>query len=213
MPGTIDVQAASDPNLAGAHIFIDGQAKGTVPQSVEVPKGRHLLEIKKDEFNDYAQWVDVPEGQRETRAGPQDQRQGVAAGRRRRAWRHGQRLTARSCRRPPRSSSRHLDEGAHVVEVSKAPAVPWKQTVYVKSGQRSKVTAELQASVLQAEGGNVRVIVNVEDAAVWVDGVNKGKGRSTSPACRSGMHIVEARAEGYDPKEERVTVNAGRRPS
>ena len=209
MPGTIDVQAASDPNLVGAQIFIDGQARGTVPSAIDVPKGRHLLEIKKDKFNDYSQWVDVQEGQRITLAPSlktnakgsllvdADVRGATVS------------IDGRKLDDTAPVLIDDLDEGAHVVEVSKPPAVPWKQTVYVKAGQRGKILAELSAAVQQAEGGNIRVIVNVPDAEVWVDGESKGKQPVDVAGLRPGTHLVEARAEGYDPKEESVTVNAG----
>jgi hypothetical protein len=209
MPGTIDVQAASDPNLVGAQIFIDGQLKGTVPNAVDVPKGRHLLEIKKDKFNDYSQWVDVQEGQRITLAPSLKTNakgsllidadvRGASVS-----------VDGRKLDEPAPVLVDNLDEGAHVVEVSKPPAVPWKQTVYVKAGERGRVMAELSAAVQQAEGGNVRVIVNVADAEVWVDGESKGKQPVDVAGLRPGTHLIEARAEGYEPKEETVTVNAG----
>ena len=209
MPGTIDVQAASDPNLAGGQIFVDGQLKGTVPSAIDVPKGRHLLEIKKEKFNDYAQWVDVQEGQRMTLAPSlktnakgsllvdADVRGAAVA------------VDGRQLDDTAPVLIDDLEEGAHVIEVSKPPAVPWKQTVYVKGGQRAKIMAELSAAVQQAEGGNIRVIVNIADAVVWVDGESKGKQPVDVTGMRPGTHLVEARAEGYDPKEESVTVNAG----
>jgi hypothetical protein len=209
LPGTVDVQAHSDPNLVGAQVFIDGQAKGTVPNAFEVPKGRHLLEIKKDKFTDYSQWVDVQEGQRVTVAPTlrgnakgsllvdADVRGATVS------------VDGKKMDEPAPVLVEGLDEGPHVVEVAKPPAVPWKQTVYVKAGERARVTAELSAAVQQAEGGNVRVIVNVAEADVWVDGVSKGKQPVDIQGLAPGLHIIEARAQGYDPKEERVTVNAG----
>jgi hypothetical protein len=209
MPGTIEIQASADPNLNGAQVFINGQAKGTVPQTIEVPKGRHLLELKKDKFNDFAQWVEVQDGQRVTVAPTlkttakgsllidSDVR--------------GASITVNGRRLDETAPAivDDLDEGTYVIEVSRPPAAPWKQTVLVKTGQRTKVTAELAAAVQAAEGGNLRVIVNIPDAEVWVDGENKGKQPVDVKGLSAGMHIVEARAEGYDPKEERVTINAG----
>jgi hypothetical protein len=208
-PGTIDVQAAADPNLLGAQVFVDGVARGTVPATVEVPKGRHLLEIKKDKFNDYAQWVEVAEGTRVTVAPALKTSakgsllidadvEGATVSV------DGKRLDDTA---PVLVDD--LEEGAHVVEVSKPPAVPWKQTVYVKAGQRGKVSAELRTALQQAEGGNVRVIASVADAEIWVDGIPKGKGPLDLKGLAPGLHLIEARAEGYDPKEEKVTVNAG----
>src|SRR5262245_20128003 len=39
LPGIVDVQAASDPNVTGAQVFVDGENKGTAPVPVEVKEG------------------------------------------------------------------------------------------------------------------------------------------------------------------------------
>jgi hypothetical protein len=104
----------------------------------------------------------------------------------------------------------NLDEGPHIVEVRKAPAVPWKQTVYVKGGQRTKVTAELAATMTTAKkGGTVRVLSNVAGAEVWVDGKLAGTVPFDVVELAPGEHLIEVRAKGYVNKEQRVSVNAG----
>src|SRR5262249_3592949 len=62
--GSIDVQTAADPNVAGATIYVDGDAKGVAPNVADVPEGRHLVELKKPRYGDFAQWVTLKAGER-----------------------------------------------------------------------------------------------------------------------------------------------------
>src|SRR5215470_4228872 len=64
--GSIEIQSAGDPNIAGATLYIDGEAKGTAPVVAEASEGRHLVEVKKPSFGDFAQWVVVKAGERTT---------------------------------------------------------------------------------------------------------------------------------------------------
>ena len=54
-------------DAAGAEVFIDGAAKGTIPNSFELPAGRHQVEIKKAGFKPFSDWFDLGEGERRTR--------------------------------------------------------------------------------------------------------------------------------------------------
>jgi photosystem II stability/assembly factor-like uncharacterized protein len=48
------------PGLEGATLWVDGLSWGALPQAARsIPSGRHLLEIKKDGFATYSQWIDV----------------------------------------------------------------------------------------------------------------------------------------------------------
>jgi PEGA domain-containing protein len=211
LPGTIDIQAAADANVLGAQVFVDGQLQGTAPIPLEAPEGRHLVEVKKAGFHDYSQWVTVKQGERVTIAPVVKSAESAK----------GSLLvdadvrdaTVRIDGKPMTDTTPvlvdGLEEGQHIVEVAKPPAVPWKQTVYVKGGQRSKVTAELSATMQASQGGNVRVLSNVLDAEVWVDGTFRGKAPLDVNGLASGMHIVDVKAPGYDTHEEKVTVNAG----
>ncbi len=210
LPGTIDVQVAADPNVAGAQVFIDGQLQGTAPNAVDVPEGRHLLEIKKQTFADYGQWVNVKQGERVTVTPVLKS-----------AITKGSLLIdadvpgasvsvdgqAQSDTAPVMVDN--LDEGPHIVEVKKDPAPPWKQTVYVKPGVRTKVNAELGASVAAASGGSIRVISNNDGAEVWVDGTDKGKPPQDVTGLSPGVHLVEVKADGFDTSNANVTVTAG----
>jgi hypothetical protein len=214
LPGTLDVQATADPNVAGAQVLVDGLAVGTAPTLYDVKEGRHQLSIKKEGFEDYLQWVDLKQGQRVTltpvlKPTKKENPKGsllvdadVADGE---VYIDGQKQNDTTP-----TLVDNLDEGPHIVEVRKPPATAWKQTVYVKSGQRTKVTAELAATLTTTKkGGTVRIIASVPGAEVWVDGKLAGTAPYDATDLPAGDHLIEVRAKGYANKEQRVTVNTG----
>ncbi len=147
-PGALKVVTTSDPNLAGAMVVVDGQPQGAAPKEVKLGVGRHLVEISKEGFLPFSQWVEVEEAQVVTlapslKAIVAERPQGsllidsepsgaeVAV--------DGRKFADRT---PTLIDS--LSEGVHVVEVSKPPAKPYKDTVFIKGGERTKLTAKLE---------------------------------------------------------------------
>ena len=65
-PPRIDVRADADKNVFGATVYLDGQAQGTVPTLLTTDPGRHLVEIKKEGFQDFSTWVEVKENEKAT---------------------------------------------------------------------------------------------------------------------------------------------------
>lgn len=213
-PATIDIQASADPNVLGASVWVDGVLEGTAPIPIEVPAGRHQVEIKKEGFNDFTQWVNLKEGDRVTLT-PM--------------------LKAKVVEKPKGSLIvdadvpdaevyvdgqlqpdttptivENLVEGPHTVEVRKPPGTPWKQVVVVEAGKRGKVNAQIASTMKTTpKGGSVRVLSNVPDSEVWLDGVVKGRAPIDLTDIPPGKHIIEVRAKGYNPKEMEVSVNAG----
>ena len=99
-------------------------------------------------------------------------------------------------------------EGLHVVELRKDPAIPWKQTIQVLAGQQAKVRGELKAT-LGGQGGTIRVLSNVTGAEVFLDGTPMGKVPLDIKQVKGGDHVLEVKAPGYQPHEERITINDG----
>ncbi|MFH0900094.1 MAG: PEGA domain-containing protein [Pseudomonadota bacterium] len=212
-PGTVDVQAAADPNIVGAEIFLDGQSIGTAPLAAETPIGRHLVEVKRSGFTEHSQWVTVREGERVTlapvlRAIVVEQPKGSLLVE---ADVADAEVFVDGKRQPDTTPALvdGLDDGIHVVEVRKPPTVPWKQTVYVKGGQRAKVVATLATTIQQVTGGNIKVVCDVEGAEVWLDGELKGKTPVTLESVASGSHRLAVKVQGYTPFEDQVSVDAG----
>jgi len=61
----LDLQCNTDS--AGAEALIDGQPRGTIPNSFELSAGRHQIEIRKAGHKSFSDWVDLQEGERRTR--------------------------------------------------------------------------------------------------------------------------------------------------
>lgn len=212
VPAVLDLGAAADKNAFGAEVWVDGQLQGTIPVIINATQGRHLVEIKKEGFEDFSQWVEAKEGER-IRINP----------------------VLKPLKKEPQKGSILVDadvpdaevsvdgvawtdttptlipnvpEGPHIVEVRKAPSMPWKVTVVVEAGKTSKVSAKLKAGA-GGEVGAVRVISNVEGAEVVVDGTPRGKAPVDIKDLSPGEHVIEVRAKGYRTRSERVTVSAG----
>lgn len=213
LPAVFDIQATADPHVNGAQVYIDGQLQGNAPTLAEVPEGRHLIELKKAGFTDFSQWLSVAQGQKATLAPvlkpavveiPKGSVLVDADVADAEVYVDGRLL-------PDKAPTLvdNLDEGSHIIEVKKPPAQPWKQTVYVKGGQRTKIIATLAPTVPVNQGGTVRVLSNVNEAEVWLDGALKGKVPMDLADVPPGAHIVEVKAPGYQGRQEAVTVNTG----
>lgn len=208
-PAVIDVRADADPNTIGAQVWVDGQLQGTIPTLVSVPAGRHLVEVKKPEFDTFSTWIEVKDAERAT-INPMLRSQAGKGAILVNAdvpdaevYLDGNKLDDKA----PTLINNVL-EGPHIVEVRKAPAIPWKQTVQVTKGQTTKVTAELKAT-MGGQGGNVRVVSNVDKADVYLDGTLVGTAPIDLRDIKPGSHVIEVKAPGYRPREETVTVGAG----
>lgn len=210
-PPKIDVRADADKNLFGATVVLDGQPQGQAPMVVTTTAGRHLVQIKKEGFEDYSAWLETKENQVQTFA-----------------------PTIKEIAKPKFGTvvvdadvpdaevyidgNKHPDntpavisnvvEGLHVVEVRKAPGLPWKQTVEVKASQQTKVRAEL-AATLSGGVGVVRVLSDAQGARAFIDGTDMGPVPVDIKDVKAGEHIVQVKAPGFQPSERRVTVTAG----
>jgi len=65
-PPKLEVRADADKNIFGAQVSLDGQPKGQVPVTLETTPGRHLLEIRKEGFETYTQWIEANVNQIQT---------------------------------------------------------------------------------------------------------------------------------------------------
>lgn len=206
-PAVLDVRAmASNDAATGAQLFVDGAPVGTVPARVEVPAGKHRVEVKKQGYVDWADTADVAEG---------DQRQMVID--LQQAVKKGALLVTsdqpgadvyldgvRKDSTPALISD--IPEGQHALEVKK-DTLDWKQIVTVVGGQQQKVMAQLAPQ--GPATGSLRVVCPIPGAEVWIDGEMKGTVNSTISGVPVGEHIVEVRARGYAPQQVNVTIATG----
>ncbi|HNN93776.1 MAG TPA: PEGA domain-containing protein [Pseudomonadota bacterium] len=208
-PGRLDVKFPSTNDLArGAEIYVDGQMAGQVPLMIDVPAGRHLVEIKKPGTKVYTENVELKAG--ETKP-IWVQMQAEA--------RNGTLIVAADAPdadvfvdgqpRGKAPSMVDLNEGEHVVEVrrNEAGAPTWRQTVRVSANQQVKVQA--QTLPPPPAPGSLIVLSSVNDAEVTIDGTTKGKiGQPISlPA---GQHSISVGSKGYSAVTRVIIIEAGK---
>ena len=63
----LDIAATAESGAAGAEVFIDGVSRGTAPNSFELAAGRHQIELRKEGYKPFSDWLEVAEGERRTR--------------------------------------------------------------------------------------------------------------------------------------------------
>lgn len=210
-PAVLEVRPDADKNAFNAEVWIDGQLQGKIPVTLKLDDGRHLVEIKKDGYEKFSQWVTVKEGERVNinpmlRALKVNDVGSILVNsdvNDAEVYLDGNVQSGKTPMVLP-----NISAGPHVIEVRKAPALPWRQTVEVEADKTTKVTAELQATI-GGEGGNIRVLSNVEGAVVYLDGTERGPVPIDLTAVKAGEHVVEIRAAGFASREERVTVAVG----
>src|SRR5262245_39027282 len=199
----LDLQSSTD--AAGGEVLIDGQPRGTIPNSFDLPAGRHQIEVRKAGHKSFTDWVELQEGERRTRDISMERAEAPtgtllvnsdAGGD---VYVDGQRKDAA----PAIISG--LPAGDHVVEVKKDGFPPWRQTVTVPAGQQVKVAASFGA----ATNSSLRIISNETDVEVFVDGESKGKAPVTIQSIKPGEHIVGGRKARFKPMEQTVRVAAG----
>ncbi|MEZ4250299.1 MAG: PEGA domain-containing protein [Polyangiales bacterium] len=208
--GVIDVTAGNAAS-AGAAVRIDGQPVGNVPHRQNVQPGRHLVQVGREGYVTYNQWTDVAGGQVVTLPVLLEAQ----------APSTGSLLVASDVSGAavyvdgtPRGTTPTvidgLTEGDHVVEVrsNDASQQPHRETIRVVAGQRTTVSATLRAA--PAQNGTLRIIANAPGAVISVDGEVVGNAPATAANLAPGEHIVEARAEGYQPLQQPVTIEPGR---
>lgn len=208
-PARLDIKyPATNDAARGAEIFVDGQPAGTVPQLVDLPAGRHLVEVRKPGMKVYTEAVEVKSAETrpvwiilvsDTRTGGLIVSADVPA---------EVVVDGQSKGQAPVVVD-NLGEGEHVVEVrrNEPGSPPWRQNVRVIGNQQLKVHANTAPPPPAA--GTLMVIVNVTDAQVQVDGVSKGLGGQPI-SLPAGQHSITVTAKGHKPVTKVISVEAGR---
>jgi len=209
-PARLDVKfTATNDAAKGADIYVDGTPAGAVPQQIDVPAGRHLLEIKKPGHKVYTETVEVKAGdnrpiwvalQAESKAGTILVAADVSDA--------DVFVDGQPKGRAPISVD-NLNEGEHLIEVrrNEAGAPTWRQTVRVVANQQVKVVAQTQAP--PPPPGSLLVISAVTDAEVTVDAATKGKvGQPLS--LPPGQHSVAVSAKGYQTITRVIEIEPGK---
>jgi uncharacterized protein with von Willebrand factor type A (vWA) domain len=209
-PSRLDIKTpATNAGARGGEVFIDGAPAGVVPVLVDLPPGRHLIEIRKQGYNPYTETVDVKVG--ETQAVWVVLQTGGSS--------LGSLLVAADVMADvlvdgqPRGKAPvvvyDLSEGEHQVDVRRTePGAPrWFQTVRVKNNEQTKVFA--QTTPPPPAQGSLMVTCNIPDVEVEIDAALKpgaGKPLNLPP----GQHTVSVSARGYKTIVRVVNIVAGK---
>lgn len=206
----IEINPASDPNLVGAQIFVDGVSQGVIqgPVVIKTTPGRHQLEIKRQGFENFTQWVDLA-------TTPQVSITPVL----KKIAANGTIVVDADVKDAEVfiDGNKHPDTtptiisnvpaGVHMIEVKKSGG-SWKQSVTVVADQQVKIRAEVAAQGF----GIVRVLSDTKDAEVFIDGTPMGKAPVDIKDVKPGEHILQVKAPSFQPMEKRITVIAGGSP-
>ena len=208
-PGVVVITAGDEATL-GASIRLDGKPAGSVPLRETLAPGRHLIQVGQRGFVTFAKWVDLESGQVLTIPvilRPREAKRGSLL------------VTADVTGLPVFIDGQQrgatplvvdgLTAGEHMVEI-RSPGDgyrPFAKVVTITADQRVTVDASIR---IAPDLGSLRVITNVPGAVISLDGTDIGVSPAAKGGLTSGAHVVMARATGYEPVEQTVTVVAGR---
>lgn len=206
-PATIAIGHHGDPDAEGAEVRVSGEVVGHVPVEIEVSDGRHLVEVRQEGFEDFREWVSAEDGETVTVTPVLSEVEPEGT---------GQILV----RADVEEAEVFLDDeevtgglpllledvtaGVRQLEVRGPDDASWAQAVEVEAD----TTAEVDVNLL-GDGGTVRVLSNVEDAEVRLDGQAVGEVPVDIEDVRPGEHVIEVVASGYATREERIEVGPG----
>ncbi len=192
-----ELEFISADAFRGAEVSVDGVPSGALPTSVKVAPGRHKVTITKDGYNAWDRWIEAAEGQKvsfdivltkveaargsilvtSTPSGAEVRLNGAPRG-----------ITP--------TVLEDLAPSPFLVEILLADHVPFSQTVNVVSAQRAILDAKL--SKQKGDDGELKVLANMDDAIVFLDGEEIGRAPVTRGGIAPGTHLVEARnARGF----------------
>jgi hypothetical protein len=209
----IEIRADADPNLIGAAVSVDGVPSGIVQGPLVIPTtaARHLVEISKAGFQPLQQWVDLSTNPSliltpALVAIPKPKYGTIVV----EADVPDAEVYIDGNRHPDNTPAiiNNVVEGVHVIDVKKAPAPPWRNTVTVEANKQTKVRAEI-APLMNQGVGVVRVLSDAPGARAFLDGIDMGPVPVDIKDVKAGEHIVQVKAPGYKTGEKTVTVRVG----
>lgn len=209
--GVINVTAGT-ADTASAEVRIDGVPSGVVPMQQTVQPGRHLIQVGREGFVTFTQWVELSGGQvlqlpvTLQREAPQTGSLLVSSD-----------LSGASViidgteRGTTPTVIEGLSAGPHRIEVrppaSESGMSSFEETVTIAVGERAVLAATLRPA--PPTGGSLRILANATGAIIRLDGEVLGEAPATADNVTPGDHIVEAAAEGFQPLQQPVAVEAG----
>jgi hypothetical protein len=190
-----------------ADVYIDGEMRGQANQEIKgLPPGQHIIEVRAKGFASQVVEVTIAAGeQRIARVELQPEAAKPVFARLRVVTPVPDAevfIDGASVGRAPIDRN-DLAPGKHYVVVQRLGFAQWKREVDLDPNVPVTLSAELSAS------GTIKVLANVPNAEVLVDGVMVGKTPATVGNISSGDHMIQVRAPGFMPVEQALHIEGG----
>lgn len=210
----LTIVAAENSQSEGAMIRVNGKELGKLPLKVPLQPGRYIVEVYKDGFQQWSQWIDLKA--REQREVPINLVRNESS--------YGTLLVAANIlgaqvliNGQPVDTTPALIEklvpGKYSLEIRAKGYQPEKLEAQAEAGKTNKVTVELkpeqQATPTTPTGGSLQVLADQKGVEIFVDGVAKGQAPVKIDGLSEGTHVIEGRANGMVSAEQMVTTRAG----
>jgi hypothetical protein len=196
---------AGNDAAQGAAVRIDGEVVGAIPFRGNYEPGRHMLQVNKEGFAPFGQWVELVAGQQ--LAMPVALEPVKVTGARLKVLSSVPRalvtLDGDVMGEAPVLKD-GVTPGEHVLTVSSEGYETVEQTITLEAGKERVVSVRM---VEASTKGQLTVSSNVSTATVTVDGVDRGVVPVVVSSAGKGVHTVVLRAEGYE--EYRKTCDMG----
>jgi hypothetical protein len=211
-PAQLRVEAAAGSDVTGATVKVNGKEVGKVPLALSLQAGRYLVEVVKDTYDTWKEWVDVAAAEKRS----------LVVSLVRGASGVGTLLISSNImgaevfvdgKRVDTAPAllEKLAPGKRTVEVRAKGYMVSQQEVNVEAGKTVKITVQLQpdAQTIAASGGTVLVLASHKDVEVFVDGKSVGMAPAKVEGLVEGSHLIEGRKAGMSPGEQTVKVKKG----
>lgn len=202
----IQVRAAV-PEAEGASVSVNGNKLGNVPYDGEIVPGRHLFEITKDGFRTFSQWVELGGGQLYTLPLVLTSEKKPVGTLFVTADLPGVPVFVDGVDKGVTPVSLDLPPGQTLVEVRPKDLPLWKKQVVIVAGEKMIVEANVRPE--SAPVGAAMIISNIPNTLVFVNGVKTGTAPVTLSSLPVGTHIIEGKAQGFQPGQSTVRITAG----
>ncbi len=202
----VQVRAAV-PEAEGASVAVNGNKLGNVPYDGEIVPGRHLFEITKDGFRTFSQWVELSGGQLYTLPLVLTSEKKPVGTLFVTADLPGVPVFVDGVDKGVTPVSLDLPPGQTLVEVRPKDLPLWKKQVVIVAGEKMIVEANVRPE--SAPVGAAMIISNIPNTLVFVNGVKTGTAPVTLGSLPVGTHIIEGKAQGFQPAQSTVRITAG----
>ncbi len=205
-PATIELTTGAE--FAGAVAEVDGKVIGPIPNVTKVTPGRHQVVITKDGYNRWERWVEVAESQRSTLDVVLTKVEAAKGEILVTSSPSGATVTVNGAPKGVTPTVvEQLVAGPYLVEVTLADYNKESKTVAVEPGKRAIFDATL--TKVKGDSGELKVLADIEDATVYLDGEAIGKAPITQGGVRVGTHQIEGRSPRGFYGEATAEVRAG----